>query len=65
MKKLTGNYYYCKTSRRLEFLRKKGFIPCKTQVDLKDPKYYVWVFEVTTGLEEALEEFERQIPVVK
>lgn len=37
-------YFICKTSRMLEFLRKKGFVPCQTLPDYHNPKYYVWKF---------------------
>lgn len=58
-----GNYYYCKTIRRLDWLRNRGFIPFKTQTNLTNPKLLVWVFENSLELEKALEEFEKQIPV--
>ena len=40
-------YFICKTTRMLEFLRLKGFIPVQTMPDYFNPKYLVWKFEQT------------------
>lgn len=40
-----GKYYYCKRLRLLEYLKERGFLPIRTEPDIKNPKYSVWVFE--------------------
>lgn len=47
-------YYYCKRLRLLEFLINKGFNPIRTQPDIRNPSYKVWVFDKTEELDKAL-----------
>ena len=60
-----NEYFICKTSRMLEYLRKLGFIPIKTLPDYKNPKYYVWKFEQTPEFIVARDEWFRQIEELK
>lgn len=41
----------------LVYLRKKGFVPIQTLPDVNNPKYFVWRFEMTPQLEEAIKEY--------
>ena len=50
-------YYVCTRLRMLEFLRNKGFLPIMTLPDIKNPAYYVWRFENTPELADAVEEY--------
>lgn len=55
------SYFICRTTRMLEFLRKKGFIPVQTLPDFFNPKYYIWKFEETPEFIEARDEWFRLI----
>lgn len=54
-------YFICKTSRMLEFLRKKGFIPIQVLPDYHNPKYYVWKFEETPDFILARDEWFKKV----
>lgn len=53
----TNKYYICKRLRLLEFLRNKGFLPIRTEPDIKNPRYNVWIFENSTDLLDTIDEF--------
>lgn len=52
-----SNFYVCKRMRMLEFLKKKGYLPVRTEPDIYNPKYNVWIFENSEGLADAIEEY--------
>lgn len=52
-----GKYYICKRLRLLEFLKDKGFLPLRTEPDIKNPKYSVWIFENSPELLDNIDEY--------
>lgn len=60
-----NKYFICKTSRMLEFLRLKGFIPCQTLPDYFNPKFLVWKFEQTPEFIVARDEWFKQVEEYK
>ena len=58
-------YFICKTSRMLEFLRKKGFIPVQVLPDYQNPRYFVWKFEETPEFISARDEWFEQVKEFK
>lgn len=56
----TGEFYVCKRLRLLNFLKNKGFLPIRTEPDIKNPKYSVWIFKNTEPLLDAIDEFLNQ-----
>lgn len=56
-----GKTYICKSSRQLEFLRRKGFMPFRTSYDFQKPERYVWLFANSEELEAAITEYIEQL----
>lgn len=54
--------YLCRKIRLFEFLANKGFRPKKTLVDKYDSKRFVWLYDNTPELENAVKEYYRNIP---
>ena len=52
-----NKYYVCKRMRLLEFLIKKGYVPIRTEPDIQNPKYNVWIYENSIELADAIEEY--------
>lgn len=50
-------YYVCKKMRLLTHLHKNGFMPIRTQPDIKNPKYLVWIFENSEELRDCVESY--------
>ncbi len=60
-----GKIYVCTSIRRLEWLRRAGFNPLRTECNIKNLDRLVWIFENSPELEAAVEEYTKQIPVNK
>lgn len=52
-----GEYYTCQRLRLLEYLLRKGFKPIKDIPDPNNWKYKHWIFENSTELEAAVNEY--------
>ena len=53
----TNKYYICKRLRMLEYLKSKGFLPIRTEPDIKNPKYSIWIFENSSELMDNIEQY--------
>ena len=51
------NYYICKKMRLLDYLCKHNHFPIREQVDIKNPKFKVWVYESTPELLQCVEDY--------
>lgn len=65
MNGIDHQFFICKTTRMLEFLRKKGFIPVRTLPEIHNPKYFVWVFEQTPEFVVARDEWFEKVKAYK
>ena len=54
---INSEYYICKRLRMLEHLKNKGFLPVRTEPDIKNPRYSVWIFKNSIELSEAIDEY--------
>lgn len=52
-----NEFYTCKRYRLLVYLMERGFQPCETLPDPKNPKYCLWTFKNCPELEECLDEY--------
>lgn len=58
MKELNGmKTYVCRRLRLLSYLKEKGYLPYRTQPDYRNPRFYVWLFEETPELLNAVEDY--------
>ena len=51
------NYYICRKMRLLDWLVKRGHQPLREQVDIKNPRMKVWVYESTPELLDCVEDY--------
>lgn len=54
--------YVCRKIRLCSYLLKKGFRYEKEDIDVKNPSRKVWLFESSSELREAIEEYYSLIP---
>lgn len=52
-----SNFYVCKRLRMLEHLKKNGYLPIRSEPDINNPKYTVWIFKNSEGLADTIEEY--------
>ena len=50
-------FYICKRLRMLEHLKKNGFLPIRSEPDIHNPRYTVWIFENSPELLDTIDEF--------
>ena len=51
------NYYVCRKMRILDWLCRSGYQPLREQVDLRNTKYKVWIFESSPELLQCVEDY--------
>ena len=57
MKKYNNKFYVVKRIRLYTYLNELGFKMVQVKPDERNPKYYVWVFNYTEELQNAIDNF--------
>lgn len=55
--------YFCRRIRLCSYLLDRGFNFIKTEPDVNNPKYKIWLFKKTPELLEVVEEYYATVPV--